>query len=144
MQPTSSLKSVVHDPHSPREAVHRVNHSLQNLARNYVSLFKLYAHEGSGIVAMQAAKGVGAGIALLIGWNMFVLATIFAVTPAVPLWASIGFWALFHLGVGGYLLMNIRKELKTTSDDLPRPQPVEPLRTQAERDPGLFAGGFVP
>jgi hypothetical protein len=139
------LRSIEHSSPKATEAVSRVNHSVQNLIRNYVSLFKLYAQDGAGIYATQAVKAVGAGIALLMGWNMFVVATIFLVTPAVPLWLSIGFWAVFHIIAGLYVLMNVRGTLRKANEASSRPQPVEPLRTaQVERDPTFFGGGFVP
>src|SRR5688572_11342578 len=89
----------------PGEAVERVNHSIKSLVKNYANLAKLYLQDGSSLIAKELAFGLAGGVLVLIGWCLFIVATVALAFPAVPFWASIGIWALLHLGVGAYLFM---------------------------------------
>ena len=136
------MQNVSRIDQTPNEAMNRVNHSIKSLAKNYTSLLKLYVKDGSSLVAKEAAFGIAAGILAFMGWCLFIVASVALAFPAIPFWASIGFWALFHLGIAGYLFMRIKKDLK--EEDMPKAKPVEPLKTAAQSNPQMYGGGFVP
>ncbi|MEQ1875865.1 MAG: phage holin family protein [Bdellovibrionia bacterium] len=109
----------------PLDAIRRVNDAIRNMLHHYLALGKLYVQDGTAAYGQAAAKGAAGLVLLLIGWVLFVGATVAALSPEIlPYWASLGAWTLIHIIAGAWMVRSSIKEIKGAGVQVLKPDEV--------------------